>query len=201
MPLLFLYKHQQDHINAGEVTQVQQQQTENLDNNLLPNDVCIDGSNLAQSPHAVTEIFQPGLHAKFSHSPLNDHTDEEGVLQVQQDVMPRVESDQPLLQSYEVSRSGSCHLESASSQQTTPIACVNDNAEGSFGDIMMSNEQSMEQPVGGLVREILWYLLVDEPRIIMEEGFPNASGRKHPFKGMRSSKFFLHPAGDTPTSC
>ncbi|EXB57368.1 putative glycosyltransferase [Morus notabilis] len=54
---------------------------------------------------------------------------------------------------------------------------------------------------GGLVREKLWDLLVDEPGVIMEEGFPNATGREQSIKGMRSSEFCLHPAGDTPTSC
>lgn len=35
----------------------------------------------------------------------------------------------------------------------------------------------------------------------MEEGFPNATGKEQSIKGMRSSEFCLHPAGDTPTSC
>lgn len=35
----------------------------------------------------------------------------------------------------------------------------------------------------------------------MEEGFPNATGRAQSIKGMRTSEFCLHPAGDTPTSC
>lgn len=54
---------------------------------------------------------------------------------------------------------------------------------------------------GGLVREKLWDLLVDEPSVIMEEGFPNATGREQSIEGMRTSEFCLHPAGDTPTSC
>lgn len=54
---------------------------------------------------------------------------------------------------------------------------------------------------GGMVREKLWDLLVDEPGVIMQEGFPNATGREQSIKGMRSSEFCLHPAGDTPTSC
>ncbi|OAY71146.1 probable arabinosyltransferase ARAD1 [Ananas comosus] len=54
---------------------------------------------------------------------------------------------------------------------------------------------------GGLVREKLWDLLVDEPGVIIEEGFPNATGREQSIKGMRSTEFCLHPAGDTPTSC
>lgn len=35
----------------------------------------------------------------------------------------------------------------------------------------------------------------------MEEGFPNATGKEQSIKGMRTSEFCLHPAGDTPTSC
>lgn len=54
---------------------------------------------------------------------------------------------------------------------------------------------------GGLVREKLWDLLVNEQGVIMEEGFPNATGREQSIKGMRTSEFCLHPAGDTPTSC
>ncbi|MCD7470265.1 hypothetical protein HAX54_009989 [Datura stramonium] len=54
---------------------------------------------------------------------------------------------------------------------------------------------------GGLVREKLWDLLINEPRVVMEEGFPNATGKEQSIKGMRTSEFCLHPAGDTPTSC
>lgn len=54
---------------------------------------------------------------------------------------------------------------------------------------------------GGIIREKLWDLLVSEPGVIMEEGFPNATGREQSIKGMRTSEFCLHPAGDTPTSC
>ncbi|CAI9102977.1 OLC1v1001380C3 [Oldenlandia corymbosa var. corymbosa] len=54
---------------------------------------------------------------------------------------------------------------------------------------------------GGLVREKLWDLLVNEPAVVMEEGFPNATGKEQSIHGMRTSEFCLHPAGDTPTSC
>uniref|UniRef100_A0A0E0PFH7 Exostosin GT47 domain-containing protein n=1 Tax=Oryza rufipogon TaxID=4529 RepID=A0A0E0PFH7_ORYRU len=54
---------------------------------------------------------------------------------------------------------------------------------------------------GGLVREKLWDLMVNEPDVVMEEGYPNATGREQSIKGMRTSEFCLHPAGDTPTSC
>ncbi|KAM0950780.1 putative xylogalacturonan beta-1,3-xylosyltransferase [Dioscorea sansibarensis] len=54
---------------------------------------------------------------------------------------------------------------------------------------------------GGLVREKLWDLLVNEPDVIIEEGFPNITGREQSIQGMQNSEFCLHPAGDTPTSC
>ncbi|GAB4844843.1 hypothetical protein Ancab_038231 [Ancistrocladus abbreviatus] len=54
---------------------------------------------------------------------------------------------------------------------------------------------------GGIVREKLWDLLVNEPGVVMEEGFPNATGKEQSIRGMRTSEFCLHPAGDTPTSC
>ncbi|KAF8080112.1 hypothetical protein N665_0974s0008 [Sinapis alba] len=54
---------------------------------------------------------------------------------------------------------------------------------------------------GGLIREKLWDLLVDEHDIVMEEGSPNATRREQSIRGMRNSEFSLHPAGDTPTSC
>ncbi|KAG2314767.1 hypothetical protein Bca52824_017889 [Brassica carinata] len=44
-------------------------------------------------------------------------------------------------------------------------------------------------------------LLVDERGIVMEEGFPNVTGREQSIRGMRNSEYCLHPAGDTPISC
>ena len=37
--------------------------------------------------------------------------------------------------------------------------------------------------------------------MIIEEGFPNITGREQSIQGMQNSEFCLHPAGDTPTSC
>ncbi|CAM8947525.1 unnamed protein product [Rhodiola kirilowii] len=54
---------------------------------------------------------------------------------------------------------------------------------------------------GGLVREKIGDLVVGERDVIMEEGFPNATGREQSIKWMRASEFCLHPVGDTPTSC
>ncbi|KAK8970922.1 hypothetical protein KSP40_PGU005148 [Platanthera guangdongensis] len=41
----------------------------------------------------------------------------------------------------------------------------------------------------GLIREKLWDLLLNERNVVMEEGFPNATGREQSIKGMRSSEF------------
>ncbi|KAH9301764.1 hypothetical protein KI387_013347, partial [Taxus chinensis] len=53
----------------------------------------------------------------------------------------------------------------------------------------------------GLVRDKLWGLLDKEPHVVIEEGFPNSTGREQSIEGMRTAEFCLHPAGDTPTSC
>ncbi|XP_040996966.1 probable arabinosyltransferase ARAD2 [Juglans microcarpa x Juglans regia] len=55
--------------------------------------------------------------------------------------------------------------------------------------------------VGGIAGEKLWDSLINEPGVIMEEGFPSATRREQPIRGMRSSEFGLHLAGDTPTLC
>ncbi|KAI5013510.1 hypothetical protein ZWY2020_035763 [Hordeum vulgare] len=54
---------------------------------------------------------------------------------------------------------------------------------------------------GGLVREKLLDLMANELDVVMEEGFPNATGSEQSIKGMRTSELCLHPAGDTPSSC
>ncbi|KAJ6360732.1 hypothetical protein OIU77_004698 [Salix suchowensis] len=52
-----------------------------------------------------------------------------------------------------------------------------------------------------MVRENLWDLLVNEPGVVMEEGFPTATGREQSIRGMRTAEFCLHPAGDTQSLC
>ncbi|KAE8814851.1 UDP-D-apiose/UDP-D-xylose synthase [Hordeum vulgare] len=54
---------------------------------------------------------------------------------------------------------------------------------------------------GGLVGEKLWDLMANELDVVMEEGFPNATGSEQSIKGMRTSELCLHRAGDTPSSC
>ncbi|KAL4612309.1 hypothetical protein ACB092_08G189100 [Castanea dentata] len=66
---------------------------------------------------------------------------------------------------------------------------------------LSEDERRQHRHRGGIVQEKLWDLLVNEPGVIMEEGFPNANGVEQSIRGMRTLEFCLHPAGDTPTSC
>lgn len=76
-----------------------------------------------------------------------------------------------------------------------------DISENQKRDTLLYFKGAKHRHRGGLVREKLWDLLANEHRVIMEEGFPNATGKEQSIKGMRTSEFCLHPAGDTPTSC
>nr|XP_004250356.1 probable arabinosyltransferase ARAD1 [Solanum lycopersicum] len=74
-------------------------------------------------------------------------------------------------------------------------------SENQKREILLYFKGAKHRHRGGIVREKLWDLLINEPRVVMEEGFPNATGKEQSIKGMRTSEFCLHPAGDTPTSC
>ncbi|MQL74025.1 hypothetical protein Taro_006383 [Colocasia esculenta] len=53
----------------------------------------------------------------------------------------------------------------------------------------------------GIVRSRLTKILRGHPDVRYEESFATGGGIKASTQGMRSSKFCLHPAGDTPSSC
>lgn len=53
----------------------------------------------------------------------------------------------------------------------------------------------------GIVRKKLSKLLKGSSEVHFEEGVASGEGIKASTQGMRSSKFCLHPAGDTPSSC
>lgn len=53
----------------------------------------------------------------------------------------------------------------------------------------------------GLVRDKLWQILEGQESVVLEEGAPDETGLEAAMAGMRNSKFCLHPAGDTPSSC
>ncbi|ONK56179.1 uncharacterized protein A4U43_C10F4950 [Asparagus officinalis] len=53
----------------------------------------------------------------------------------------------------------------------------------------------------GIVRKRLAKILKGYDDVRFEDSFANTDGIKASTEGMRSSKFCLHPAGDTPSSC
>lgn len=53
---------------------------------------------------------------------------------------------------------------------------------------------------GGIIRQQLYELLKEEPGVHFESGNTQSDGIQSATKGMQSSKFCLHLAGDTPSS-
>lgn len=53
---------------------------------------------------------------------------------------------------------------------------------------------------GGIIRRELWELLRNEPDVVFATGATTSAGIRSATAGMRSSKFCLHLAGDTPSS-
>ncbi|KAJ6793346.1 putative arabinosyltransferase ARAD1 [Iris pallida] len=54
---------------------------------------------------------------------------------------------------------------------------------------------------GGKVRDTLFQILENEKDTIIKHGAQSRVGRRMASQGMHSSKFCLHPAGDTPSAC
>ncbi|GBG69674.1 GT47-family glycosyltransferase [Chara braunii] len=54
---------------------------------------------------------------------------------------------------------------------------------------------------GGRIRDFLFKVLHNETGVIMAEGLPTNEGTQYARTQMRTSKFCLHPAGDTPSAC
>lgn len=54
---------------------------------------------------------------------------------------------------------------------------------------------------GGKVRDMLFQVLEKEEDVIIKHGAQSRESRRMATKGMHSSKFCLHPAGDTPSAC
>ncbi|KAJ3674645.1 hypothetical protein LUZ60_005261 [Juncus effusus] len=54
---------------------------------------------------------------------------------------------------------------------------------------------------GGKIRDTLFQILETEPDVIIKHGAQSRESRRHATQGMHSSKFCLHPAGDTPSAC
>ncbi|XP_057853438.1 probable arabinosyltransferase ARAD1 isoform X2 [Cryptomeria japonica] len=70
---------------------------------------------------------------------------------------------------------------------------------------MLKRSKSWQQSGGrnheGVVRLKLAKILGNHKRVIIEDSVASTEGFEATKKGMRSSRFCLHPAGDTPSSC
>lgn len=54
---------------------------------------------------------------------------------------------------------------------------------------------------GGKIRDLLFQVLEKEDDVIIKHGAQSRESRRMASQGMHSSKFCLHPAGDTPSAC
>lgn len=54
---------------------------------------------------------------------------------------------------------------------------------------------------GGKIRDLLFQLLENEVDVIIKHGAQSRESRRAATQGMHTSKFCLHPAGDTPSAC
>ncbi|KAL6992083.1 putative arabinosyltransferase arad1, partial [Sarracenia purpurea var. burkii] len=54
---------------------------------------------------------------------------------------------------------------------------------------------------GGKIRDMLFQILENEEDVIMKHGAQSRESRRAASQGMHTSKFCLHPAGDTPSAC
>uniref|UniRef100_A0A1J3E2Q6 Putative arabinosyltransferase ARAD2 n=1 Tax=Noccaea caerulescens TaxID=107243 RepID=A0A1J3E2Q6_NOCCA len=54
---------------------------------------------------------------------------------------------------------------------------------------------------GGRVRDLLFKLLEKEDDVVIKHGTQSRENRRAAKQGMHTSKFCLHPAGDTPSAC
>lgn len=51
------------------------------------------------------------------------------------------------------------------------------------------------------MRDMLFQVLENEEDVVIKHGAQSRESRREATKGMHSSKFCLHPAGDTPSAC
>nr|XP_043624121.1 probable arabinosyltransferase ARAD1 [Erigeron canadensis] len=54
---------------------------------------------------------------------------------------------------------------------------------------------------GGKIRDLLFQILEDEKDVFIKHGSQSRESRRMATQGMHTSKFCLHPAGDTPSAC
>ncbi|XP_047949934.1 probable arabinosyltransferase ARAD1 isoform X1 [Salvia hispanica] len=76
------------------------------------------------------------------------------------------------------------------------------------GDVGLDNRKSLlffmgnrYRKEGGKIRDLLFQLLENEEGVIIKHGAQSRESRRAATQGMHTSKFCLHPAGDTPSAC
>ncbi|CAA2964732.1 probable arabinosyltransferase ARAD1 [Olea europaea subsp. europaea] len=76
------------------------------------------------------------------------------------------------------------------------------------GDIGVGNRKSLlffmgnrYRKEGGKIRDLLFQVLEKEKDVIIKHGAQSRESRRAATQGMHTSKFCLHPAGDTPSAC
>lgn len=76
------------------------------------------------------------------------------------------------------------------------------------GDVGIENRKSLlffmgnrYRKEGGKIRDVLFQILENEDDVIIKHGAQSRESRRAATQGMHTSKFCLHPAGDTPSAC
>ncbi|XP_057756778.1 probable arabinosyltransferase ARAD1 [Arachis stenosperma] len=76
------------------------------------------------------------------------------------------------------------------------------------GDVSVENRKTLlffmgnrYRKEGGKIRDILFQVLEKEEDVIIKHGAQSRESRRAASQGMHTSKFCLHPAGDTPSAC
>ncbi|CAA0825372.1 Probable arabinosyltransferase ARAD1 [Striga hermonthica] len=76
------------------------------------------------------------------------------------------------------------------------------------GDVGLENRNSLlffmgnrYRKEGGKIRDLLFQVLENENDVIIKHGAQSRESRRAATQGMHTSRFCLHPAGDTPSAC
>ncbi|KAL6532242.1 putative arabinosyltransferase arad1 [Orobanche gracilis] len=76
------------------------------------------------------------------------------------------------------------------------------------GDIGLENRKSLlffmgnrYRKEGGKIRDLLFHVLENEKEVVIKHGAQSRESRRAASQGMHTSRFCLHPAGDTPSAC
>ncbi|KAL6517145.1 hypothetical protein OROHE_017851 [Orobanche hederae] len=76
------------------------------------------------------------------------------------------------------------------------------------GDIGLENRKSLlffmgnrYRKEGGKIRDLLFHVLENEEEVVIKHGTQSRESRRAASQGMHTSRFCLHPAGDTPSAC